>query len=909
MNTPNPTLQKLIQLVAADSQYHRRSGNEEDLARFWAQYPKESLDQLSMEDYVIGAERKPESFCWWIERGLESALGRYMPGTSKGHLLYRRGDGTIYKHRNLSELTDEEALRHVLKLQKVYATADASGPLGYLDDLAAVRRKAGVDDLVDMGAGRRLRLVSAYNPDTVLPIFSSDHINHYLDALGHPTDGRPTYQDIFHRHDLLYGVFQAIRQQVPALTPYGFVQALYSDAMGIKPVREVSDDDGDDDDADGKPWDGQRIHEALVTLGVRLEAGKTDPSYAFEHFLGGDRYVYVKRKARGVVKKSPLVIHPSSINLRRNLDQVDGVRVDWSEPVKSTSYRRFPRLGIDSQHGYAADVYSMDGLARLVEALGGSALLAPAAEAPRPHTSTNNTMNLNQILYGPPGTGKTYKTTELAVQIAEPAGYSEIMAGSPDSESQRPAIKRLYDELVASGRIQFTTFHQSFSYEDFIEGLRAETDERGNLAYRVADGLFKRLAVMAGTESAPRPSVGVTVDMDKQRIWKMSLGNTLTDEEDTYQDCIDNGYIALGWGDTIDFRSCHTRQAVADRFTEVTGKAPEGNAYNVTAVNAFKNTMKKNDIVVVSDGNQKFRAIGLVTGDYEFSQDEAHSFRQRRPARWLRVFDPSLPREVLFSKALSQMTIYELKHSTIKIDELNRLLAEGAKAEGNRRNYVLIIDEINRGNIARIFGELITLLEPDKRQGRPDAREATLPYSKERFSVPDNLYVIGTMNTADKSLSQIDHALRRRFAFTEMLPEPEMLDGITAHGVDVGELLRVMNHRIEFLLDRDHLLGHSYFLRLAQPGIDRDAALAQVFENHILPLLQEYFFSDWERIRWVLNDTKKSPDDQFVQMLRDVGTARPVFADDTVAKDMEDRRYRINPRAFRSPQAYRGILG
>jgi 5-methylcytosine-specific restriction protein B len=222
---------------------------------------------------------------------------------------------------------------------------------------------------------------------------------------------------------------------------------------------------------------------------------------------------------------------------------------------------------------------------------------------------------------------------------------------------------------------------------------------------------------------------------------------------------------------------------------------------------------------------------------------------------------------------------------------------------------VLIIDEINRGNIARIFGELITLLEPDKRLGRPDAREATLPYSKERFSVPDNLYVIGTMNTADKSLSQIDHALRRRFAFTEMLPESEMLDGIMAYGVDVGELLRVMNHRIEFLLDRDHLLGHSYFLRLAQPGIDRDAALAQVFENHILPLLQEYFFSDWERIRWVLNDTKKSPDDQFVQMLKDAGTARPVFAEGTVPTDMEDRRYRINSRAFRSPQAYRGILG
>ena len=198
-----------------------------------------------------------------------------------------------------------------------------------------------------------------------------------------------------------------------------------------------------------------------------------------------------------------------------------------------------------------------------------------------------------------------------------------------------------------------------------------------------------------------------------------------------------------------------------------------------------------------------------------------------------------------------------------------RRMAERADDDRDNR-YVLIIDEINRGNIARIFGELITLIEDSKRIGEPDEARVTLPGSKTDFGVPANLHVLGTMNTADRSIALLDTALRRRFVFEEMMPDSSHRDIATdLDGIDCGKLLSAMNRRIAVLLDREHQIGHTYLLR-----VDSLPALAGTFRNRIMPLLQEYFYDDWEKIQAVLNHNgfiraTKPPDDLVRRNLAD----------------------------------------
>jgi len=463
-------------------------------------------------------------------------------------------------------------------------------------------------------------------------------------------------------------------------------------------------------------------------------------------------------------------------------------------------------------------------------------------ESSRRRSADPRSAPLNQILFGPPGTGKTYRTTDLALEICG------VAAG--DGEARRDEFRRLVEEQ----RIFFVTFHQSFSYEDFVEGIRAETDdETGQVRYATRDGVFKtacsRAIVLGGEGDSSSPEGAIDVDLDQVAFWKVSLGSTLEYTGDQlFEECLEKGRIAIGYGHDIDFGGCSTRESILKRF----GSSPDArtpNYYDVTAIQYFYNDMGVGDLVIVPDGNLKFRAVARITGDASVDIDTG---LQTRSVDWLRVYsDTSQPVELLLRKNFSQQTVYSLRESVLKKETLTRILGVGSAdgIEGEETpNCVLIIDEINRANVAKVLGELITLLEPDKRLGARNEQRVTLPYSRESFGVPSNLFVVGTMNTSDRSIASLDVALRRRFAFRELMPDYKLVEQrASGFGISIGELLRHMNERIEVLVDRDHVLGHAYFLEVAT--LDD---LKEVFLERVIPLLQEYFFLDWRKICLVL---------------------------------------------------------
>lgn len=218
-------------------------------------------------------------------------------------------------------------------------------------------------------------------------------------------------------------------------------------------------------------------------------------------------------------------------------------------------------------------------------------------------------------------------------------------------------------------------------------------------------------------------------------------------------------------------------------------------------------------------------------------------------------------------------------------------------------NYVFIIDEINRGNLSKIFGELITLIEPSKRLGQIGGITVTLPYSKTQFGVPDNLYLIGTMNTADRSIALLDTALRRRFQFRELQPDPSVLNDVFVEDLSIKELFTRMNQKISILFDREHTIGHAYFLPLKEnPTLE---TLASTFRTTILPLLQEYFYEDYEKIQLILGDNKKAKEcDQFI--IKSPVDYAVLFGSTDFEID-DSFSYQINIDAFTHIDAYRSI--
>ena len=420
------------------------------------------------------------------------------------------------------------------------------------------------------------------------------------------------------------------------------------------------------------------------------------------------------------------------------------------------------------------------------------------------------TYPLNQILYGPPGTGKTYGVVRKALEIIE--------GNASDDRSK-------FKKYIETGQIKFITFHQSYGYEEFVEGIKAET-KNDNVSYKIEDGAFKRICKRANGD----------------KILLKDVKEELT--EDDFKKLYEN-YV-----DKLPLFSNNTYGKILETPTD---KQP---------FYIYKNNQYS--ILIKPQNSNDPKTISCDKLIKDIFYNDSYGMPSYEP--------------VIIQDILSQ------EYESYKTNHINK-------------NYILIIDEINRGNISKIFGELITLIEPSKRLGADDEIMVELPYSKEKFGVPSNLYIIGTMNTADRSIALMDTALRRRFEFVEMMPEYDTLNKTIIEGINVGEMLKTINERIEYLYDRDHTIGHAYFINVSDLK-----TLANVFKNKILPLLQEYFYDDWEKIRLVLGDSQKDENLQLVKIKRNMAAERLFkgkidYIDDKIL-------YEINSEAFNNPQSY-----
>ncbi|ECL3740800.1 AAA family ATPase [Campylobacter coli] len=468
----------------------------------------------------------------------------------------------------------------------------------------------------------------------------------------------------------------------------------------------------------------------------------------------------------------------------------------------------------------------------------------------------NKNLSLNQILYGPPGTGKTYHTIDKALEIL----------GENLESRDRDEKKAKFDEYVKDGQIVFTTFHQSYGYEEFVEGIKPMMNNEANsqeIQYEIKDGIFKDICNRA-LENYENSNLNTEELREKIKL-REKVEKFLN-------------------------RLLETNEPIS--------KTKGGNFF----INSFNN----NTIEIYSEDVERFDGIFKLSLSTFITLLKSNIEFNSAVEMFKKVFDRDYAdrTHTYYFNLVNKFKEYE-KQAVLKTED-NKI------SSNSLNSYIIIIDEINRGNVSKIFGELITLIEPSKRIGESEELKVTLPYSGKKFGVPKNVYILGTMNTADRSITSLDTALRRRFEFVEMMPDPDLLKNVfickdvenpnkdedylgdDAKTEGFAEILQniliSINKRIEFLLDREKTIGHAFFMSEAvkfnkdnwcKPDkYEEDwyvlsiSKLKSIFQNKIIPLLQEYFYNDYALISAVLNDNgmieKCEKDDKYLQKIKNL---------------------------------------
>ena len=524
---------------------------------------------------------------------------------------------------------------------------------------------------------------------------------------------------------------------------------------------------------------------------------------------------------------------------------------------------------------------------------------------------------LNQILFGPPGTGKTYISIEKALDIINPLWKEE--SRKTDEADLREYAITLYNKYVESGQIVFTTFHQSMSYEDFIEGIKPSAESTDNTSDNshtiVAQNSPSADDMDAGEQGEPASTVVYEESAETKKTNNISYSvqpgifKEICDKAllDYLCECFCQEKRNEGYRSTDDRLKKEVVSLVQNLMNENKKKPEENDFQSIKETGAFEEETIKNIMETIHSYKDKLQQkcyetaslqnIGdLFYKEYlesilaEINKDENNEYElqsgkkiqikeieetrkkekekegeKEKKYKFFVTKEIGIPSDIFKKKLKLERTFgttYEGYLPSLVEDYKNFV-----RRKKSTTPYVLIIDEINRGNIASIFGELITLIEDSKRLGRLNALTAKLPYSHEVFGVPDNLYIIGTMNTADRSVEALDSALRRRFVFEEMMPDstcvPDWKENVGDDNnkipIELRDIFDKINARLRVLKDRDHQIGHSYFMNIKDDD-NKWEKLKDVFYRQIIPLLQEYFFNRYDLIAKVLGNGFVIPD-------------------------------------------------
>lgn len=752
---------------------------EELLNKFLEKWPIERLQSMTLEDYALGGDNYKDSFSYWIEIQTKS-LGDI--GGLGGGGSFKHG---IYAMSKRKEYTGNKRMSDDRYAWSMKYGSDAISAFNEIKSILLQVVQAAIDnnldaiDMVDFYAPVKWKWAFLYSDQKLISVFKKEALEVAANHLGY-SEKANSYPELY----------RYIRQQkMKGESIFLLSDRVWNIYLGNKPCNYyiIGSKYGGHKNLDVFP---EMFNRKVISTGfassLNLEdfickshkeivsylRDKNEDSNSFsclKYFLNikpGDK---IAVKADGSPKGSKGFLSIVGIAEAKDADEYYGhdpkglghtIAVEW---LQAPVYKEY------SIGGYGRTIHKLNDQNVINEIFNTKYDIVPIKN-PEPSIKSNmNNTALNQILYGPPGTGKTYSTINKALDIIHGQGYSK--------DRRRDDLQEEFNTLKENGQIQFTTFHQSFSYEDFVEGIRPVLDDdTKDLGYDLVDGIFMGICKKASQKFS-------NFDDHIERL-KEKCSET------------DGSPIIIKGGSSF----------------EVTYRG--GKTFRIKP----ENSQKKDT-------------------DYPASIENIRKVYQG--AQRKEVYNPTYVVGILD---------YLYTNGLKKYDELSD--------DNGDKNYVLIIDEINRGNVASIFGELITLLEPDKRQGAVNELTVTLPYSRDTFGVPSNLYVIGTMNTADRSVEALDTALRRRFSFTEMRCDYDVLDSelgvnFEVDGIIVKDMLETINNRLELLLNRDHQIGHAWFLSLKRAQ-DKHKELERIFRDKIIPLLQEFFYADYGKIGLVL---------------------------------------------------------